>query len=80
MFNKLKKRTNSILYEAIMGSKFELQQFCTSRIEVIDADADDIQISVLFNMFDIPIKIHNLSNSTEEKVYTLKLPDSGKEN
>ena len=74
----LNPRNNAILYEALLGSSYELQRFCTRRIEVIDADADDIQISVLFNMWDVPIKIHNLSNSTDEKVFTLKLPDSGK--
>ena len=64
--------------EAIFGSVEALNRFCTSNIEVIDADADEYQIIGLHNVFEIPIRIYNLSNTSTEKVYIFKLPDNSK--
>lgn len=66
------------MYEGLLGSYMELQRFRTRQIEVIDAEADDIQISVLYNMLDISLKIYSLTNSNDEKVFVIKLPDSGR--
>ena len=73
----LTRRNNAILYEALLGSMAELHRFCTTNVEVIDAETDDIQISALYNMLDIPIKIYNLTNSSDEKVFIIRMPDSG---
>lgn len=70
-------RVNQHLYEGYIGFGVNIVSYCAKNIEVIDADADDLQISALFNLLDFPIKIYNLTNSTDENVYVRKLPDSG---
>ena len=56
----------------------ELINFCTRNVEVIDAEADQYQMIALYNVTDIPLMVYNITNSNDDKVFIMKLPEDGK--
>lgn len=68
-------RTSSGLFEMYFESDYDLKQFCMREVERIDAEADQIQIISLFNLFEIPIRIYYLDNNNNEVPTVLSLPD-----
>lgn len=71
-------RTCGGLFDAYFESDHDLKQFCASEVEPIDAEADQIQIISLFNLFEIPIRIYYLDNNPNEVPIVLSLPELDK--
>ena len=68
-------RTSGPLFEMYFESDYELKQFCSREVEPIDAEADQIQIIALFNLFEVPLRIFYLDNNNAESPTVLSLPD-----
>lgn len=68
-------RTSGGLFEMYFESDLELKNFCMKEVEPIDAEADQIQIISLFNLFEVPIRIYYLDNNANELPNVLSLPD-----
>lgn len=68
-------RTSGPLFEMYFESDYEMKQFCMRDVERIDAEADQIQIISLFNLFEIPIRIYYLDNNNSDLPTVFSLPD-----
>ena len=68
-------RTSGPLFEMYFESDYDLKQFCSREVEPIDAEADQMQIIALFNLFEVPIRIFYLDNNTMELPTVFSLPD-----
>ena len=68
-------RINENLFEVYFPSDYHLKHFCTTQVEPIDAETDQIQIMALFNFFEIPIRIFYIDNSQGKFANCFSLPD-----
>lgn len=68
-------RTSGGQFDGFFDSDYELKQFCMRDVERIDAEADQIQIISLFNLFGIPIRIFYLDNSSGNIPNVFSLPE-----
>lgn len=71
-------RTSGALFEMYFESDHDLKQFCSKEVEPIDAEADQLQIISLFNLFEIPIRIYYMDNNQNEIPTAFSLPDLDK--
>lgn len=68
-------RNSGGMFDGFFDSDYELKQFCMRDVERIDAEADQIQIISLFNLFEIPIRIFYLDNSPGDVPNVFSLPE-----
>lgn len=73
---------NKELYAAYIDEGMTPELFCRTAIEPLDVDADNvsvmltqIQIMVVFNYFDLPMRIVYLDNSDSDTTNDMQLPD-----
>lgn len=71
-------RTCGGLFDMYFESDFDLKNFCSREVEPIDAEADQIQIISLFNLFEVPLRIYYLDNNPNEVPTVMSLPDLDK--
>lgn len=68
-------RNHESLFEVYFPSDYHLKHFCTTQVEPIDAETDQIQIMGLFKFFEIPIRIFYIDNSNGKFANCFSLPD-----
>lgn len=68
-------RTSGGLFDMYFESDFDLKSFCMREVEPIDAEADQIQIISLYNLWEIPVRIYYLDNNPNDVPTVLSLPD-----
>jgi len=71
-------RTSSGLFDYYFETDEDLKIFCSKDVEPLDAEADQIQIISLFNLFEIPLRIYYLDNNNSTTPTVFSLPDLDK--
>lgn len=63
------------LFENYFESEKDIKNFCTREVEPIDCEADHIQITALFNLLNVPLRIFYIDNTDQEEPTVLSLPE-----
>ena len=68
-------RTTPGIFDMYFETDYDLRSFCSREVEVLDAEADQLQIIALFNLLDIPLRIFYLDNNPSSLPTVFSLPD-----